>query len=90
MIHLGKRATIYPTNCAMHGAVEIKCFGGWLVFFPPIKSFGEWQKLRCYWSPNATPWHHDMVPIICTKYPMDCSCGAMDCPIPRQAVKYYA
>lgn len=77
-----KRIVVYPANCAMYGAIEIKIFGGWLVIFPPIKSFGKWRKLRIYWSPNATSWHHGMIPIWRSKKSVSCYCGTVDCTVP--------
>lgn len=79
-----KRLHIYPCNCAMHGAVEIKCFGGWLVVFSPVTSFGVRRRWTAYWSPNGTPWHHGMVPLVRSRRSIDCSCGESGCPKPRQ------
>lgn len=80
------RLTIFPRDCAMHGAWELACFGGYLVFFPPVKSFGTRQRLHAYWSPNATPWHHGMKPLIGYRRAVrrECVCGESDCPCPQQ------
>jgi len=77
------RLRMYPRDSAMHGAIEIRCFGGWLVVFPPVRAFGIRQQWRAYWSPNATPWHHGMVPLFRSRRPVDCSCEESTCPIPR-------
>jgi hypothetical protein len=79
------RLHIYPRASAMHGAWELWCFGGYLLVFPPVRSCGERQRLRAYWSPNATPWHHGMVPLWGTRKPTDCSCDEPGCPMPRWA-----
>lgn len=47
--------TIYGEN-AMHWAVNIRCRGGWLCFRLPVRCYGRWWPLYCYWSPNGTPW----------------------------------
>ena len=72
----------YPNDSAMHGAWELRCFGGYLVVFPPVRSFGQRQRLRAYWSPNATPWHHGMVPLVRLRRSVDCACGETTCPCP--------
>ena len=73
----------YPKESAMHGAWEFQCFGGYLLLFPPCVSFRERQRLRIYWSPNATPWHHGMLPLWRSTRGNDCSCGEATCPTPR-------
>jgi hypothetical protein len=80
---MSNRLHIYPKDSAMHGAWELRCFAGWLVLFPPVYACGERQRFRAYWSPNATPWHHRMVPLWGTRKPADCSCGEPGCPTPR-------
>lgn len=86
MIRLGP-LTIFARDCGMWGAWELRCFGGWLVVFPPVKAFKVRRKLRAYWSPNATPWHHGLRPFIRAKKSLDCSCGARDCPCPREVAE---
>lgn len=46
--------TIYGEN-AMHWAINIRTRNGWLCFRLPLRCFGKWWPLYCYWSPNATP-----------------------------------
>lgn len=46
--------TIYGEN-AMHWAVNIKFKRGYFCFRLPIKCFGQWWPLYCYFSPDATP-----------------------------------
>ena len=46
--------TIYGEN-AMHWAVNIKIRDGWFCFRLPIRCFGAWWPLYCYFSPDATP-----------------------------------
>lgn len=77
---------IYPRECAMHGCIQVACFGGYLCVFPPIRAFGIWWPCHAYWSPNGTPWHHRMVPLIHSQRPTTCSCGAPDCPIPAESI----
>lgn len=83
MFHRGP-LTIYPRDCAMRGAWELTCFGGYLVLFPPVRSCGQRQRLRAYWSPNGTPWHHRMRPLVRAKRASTCSCGEATCPCPSQ------
>ena len=45
---------IYGWN-AMHGAVNVRWFGGWFCFKVPTKCFGVWWPAYCYWSPDGTP-----------------------------------
>lgn len=77
-----KRLHISPRDCAMHGAVELACFGGWLVVFPPVTACGVRRYFHAYWSPNATPWHHGMRPLWRVPRPKFCACGEVACPIP--------
>lgn len=46
--------TIYGEN-AMHWAVNIRTWGGWFCFRLPLRCFGRWWPLYCYWSIDATP-----------------------------------
>jgi hypothetical protein len=47
--------TIYGEN-AMHWAVNIRFKGkGYLCFRLPLRCFGSWWPLYCYFSPDATP-----------------------------------
>lgn len=46
--------TIYGEN-AMHWAVNIRCFSGYLCFRLPLRCYGKWWFLYCYHSPDATP-----------------------------------
>lgn len=46
--------TIYGEN-AMHWAVNIRCQRGYLCFRLPLRCFGYWWPLYCYFSPDATP-----------------------------------
>jgi len=48
------RLTIYGEN-AMHWAVNFKMKNGFFCFKLPIRCFGTWWPLYCYFSPNATP-----------------------------------
>ena len=50
------RVTIYGFN-AMHVAINIRMFGGFLCFHPPMWCFGKWWRWYLYFSPNATPQH---------------------------------
>ena len=75
--------TIYSRDSAMHGAFALACWGGQLVVFPPVRSWGHRQRTRAYWSPNGTPWHHGLVPLLRARRPTACVCGEPDCPIPR-------
>lgn len=49
--------TVYGRN-AMHFAVNVRMFGGYLCVRLPLTCFGRWWPLYAYWSQNATPWHH--------------------------------
>jgi hypothetical protein len=82
MISLGP-LTVYERNCAMYGCLELRCFGGWLCVFPPVFACGQWRTLRAYWSPNGTPWHHGMRPLIRARRSRECPCGAPDCSQPQ-------
>lgn len=81
--------TFFPIDCAMHGAVQIKTRRGWLVLFPPIRSYGHWWKSHGYWSPNATPWHHAMIPLWGCRKSTECVCGRVDCTAPKFSQEYY-
>lgn len=51
------RLTIYPLECAMHGAWNLWVRGiGYICFKPPTKVFGYWWPAYFYISRNATPW----------------------------------
>lgn len=52
-IRLGP-VTIYGEN-AMHWAVNIRTRKGWLCFRLPLRCFGGWWPLYCYFSPDGTP-----------------------------------
>lgn len=48
--------TLYPRDCAMHGAVEFHTPWGWVVFKPPfVRSFGTAWPWSLYISSDATP-----------------------------------
>lgn len=46
---------VYERDCAMHGAWELKTPWGYIVFQPPVLSFGVRQRWFLYLSPDATP-----------------------------------
>ena len=47
--------TIYGEN-AMHWAIQVRFNGkGYLCFRLPLRCFGQWWPMYCYFSPNATP-----------------------------------
>jgi hypothetical protein len=57
-VTLWNRLTIYGTETAMHGAVNVRTRWGYLCFKPPfVRSFGhrDWP-WYLYMSRNATPW----------------------------------
>jgi len=45
----------YPIHCAMHGALEIKIFGKWLVIHPTTRPWNTKCSWYIYWSKDATP-----------------------------------
>lgn len=48
----------YPKDSAMHGAVELRIFGGWVVWYPRWRTPAIWPRGYAFWSRNATSWHH--------------------------------
>lgn len=48
------RVVIYGFN-AMHVAVNVKAFGWWWCFHPPMRCFGHWWPWYAYASRDATP-----------------------------------
>lgn len=46
--------TLFGEN-AMHWAFQIRCRGGYLCCRLPLRCFGHWWPLYCYWSRNGTP-----------------------------------
>jgi hypothetical protein len=55
-LSIGKKITFFGEN-AMSWAVEIQTKKwGYVVFKPPIRTYGEYHGWWLYFSPNATPW----------------------------------
>lgn len=52
-VNLG-RITVFGEN-AMHWAVNIRAAHGLLCFRLPLRCFGRWWPLYCYFSPDGTP-----------------------------------
>lgn len=46
--------TLYGEN-AMHWAVNVRTKKGYLCFRLPLRCFGKWLPLYCYFSPDGTP-----------------------------------
>ncbi len=46
---------IYYGENVMHWSVEITTKNGYLCFRLPIRCFGRWYPLYCYYSPDGTP-----------------------------------
>ena len=42
----------FSTDSAMHGALQVRCFGGYLV---ARVTHGQWR-WSVFWSINGTPW----------------------------------
>lgn len=79
------RFTFYPFDSAMRGALEFTLGRGYVVIFPPSRK--PRRRSKAYWSPNATPWHHGMVPLWGCRVSLDCSCGKAECPRPKVTVE---
>jgi hypothetical protein len=47
---------VFPSRCAMHGAINVRTKRwGWVCFHPPLRSFGAWWPGYFYCSPDGTP-----------------------------------
>lgn len=53
-ISIGNRFVLYGWN-AMHVAVNIRVFGGWLCLHPTWFMFGKWWPWYIYFSTDGTP-----------------------------------
>ncbi len=50
------RLTVYPVECAMHGALNLRTPWGYLCVKPSTTRYAGPRGWYVFWSPNATPW----------------------------------